>query len=252
MAIIDKKHYKFDKHNEKLMNLFYDCFKTEKSCKIMAKNLVFYDRDEIDEMHSQNMMSKADYDISKLEPIPFLNDGEKINKVVPLDKGWIGALIENKKTQNLVKVMYISHEGEGYLSDNVEDALNSTVPEEVYFEDASQIFNAYIGLDEKYKDGKHDEFLRKYYAISRKTLTDFFAQVIKNDETLVRNFGDGNGGNITIEEIIEKVNAEFRKKEKCEEFEHYQTLDLLCSMFGVEKIAEIDRKYNNPDSLVLE
>lgn len=251
MAIINKKHFKFDNYNEKLMKLFYGCFENEKSCNLMAKNLVFYDRDEIDEMHSQNMMGKADYDLSKLEPIPFLSDGEQISNVVPLDKGWIGALIENKKTQNLVKVMYISHDGEGYLSDDLEAALNSTVPEEVYFEDASQIFNAYIGLDEKYKDGKHDEFLRKYYAISRKTLTDFLAQIIKSNEKLVKNFGNSNGENITIEEILEKVNAEFRKKEKSEDFELYQTLDLVCSMFGVEKIAEIDRKYNNTNGLGL-
>lgn len=251
MAIIDDKHYKFDKHNEKLVKLFYGCFKNEKYCKLFAENLVFYDRDEVDELHSQNMMSKAEYDISKLEPIPFLNDGERVDRVVPLDKGWVGALIKNKNTHELVKVMYISHEGEGYLSDDLEAVLNSTVPEEVYFEDASQIFNAYLGLDDKYKDGKHDEFLRKYYAISRKTLTDFLAQIIKSNEKLVKNFGNGNGENITIEEILEKINTEFRKKEKSEDFDHYQTLDIVCSMFGVEKIAEIDRRYNTPESLDL-
>lgn len=126
MAIISDEHFKLDMHDTRLNNLRFKCQEDENSCKLLAKKLVFYNRDDVLDMHANNLYYGQPYNIELLDKIEFLDKMETVDRIVPLDRRWLGVLIKNKKTNepNLHKVMYISPEGDGYLCDEIEPALN--------------------------------------------------------------------------------------------------------------------------------
>lgn len=247
MAIIDNKPYKLDAYNNKLMDIFFGCDKSENNCKLMENRLVFYDRKEILDMHANSLTMNAKYDVSNLKTIPFLEENEKVSKIIPLDKHWLAAFIEDKKSHALLnKAMYISPSGDGYLSDNIDSIETACVPEEVYLEDVKEVPTSFVWLDEKYADGNHDEFLKKYYAVARKSATNVLNEIIKGIASENAEFELAGCDNISIEEILEGIRKEFSKEQKSPYFSFYQTLDFACEMLLVDTLVQLDRKYNNP------
>lgn len=247
MAIIDNKPYKLDVYNYKISNNFYKCASSERACKQMIAMLVFYDREAILKKHSDSIQYKdAKYDISDLEPIPFLEGNQKVEKVVPLDKNWLGVFIADKKTGKLVenKLMYVSPEGEGYMTNDTKSALEGYVPDYVYFQYEEDSPSSYALIDEKYLDGKHDEFLLKLYEIARKTVTNFVVRIIETNQEEFENKSFANRDDISLEDIGYAVRTEFSKREKGSDFGLYRAMDLIFSFFGGDRIIEDERKVN--------
>ena len=130
-----ENNFKLDIYNNSVCNSLYNCQKDEKYCKSMVSKLVFYDRDEILDRHSKSLTDKNyKYSVDDLPKKSFLGPKEKVLKVIPLESSWIAVLFADKKTGELIKdkVMYISSDGEGYFSSDLESALNGIVPDEMY------------------------------------------------------------------------------------------------------------------------
>lgn len=247
MAIIDNKPYKLDVYNYKISNNIYKCASSERACKQMIAMLVFYDREAILKKHSDSIQYKdAKYDISDLEPIPFLESNQKVEKVVPLDKNWLGVFISDKKTGKLVedKLMYVSPEGEGYMTDDAKPALEGCVPDYVYFQYEEDSPSSYTLIDEKYLDGTHDEFLHKLYETARKTVTNFVLRVVVANRDEFENKSFANQDDISLEDIGYAITTEFSKRERGSDFDLYRAMDLMFSFFGGDKIIELERKVN--------
>lgn len=245
MAIIDNKPYKLDVYNIKLSNLIFKCSESEKYCKSMASKLVFYERDKVLDLHAKNLCDRVPYNIDTLEKLEFLNKGEVVDRVVSLDKYWLAALIKNKKTNEpiLNKVMYISPNGEGYLSDEIEPVFNGYVPEEVYLKDATEVPRAINWLHDKYQDGTHNEFMKKYAEASRTFAERVLNNLIKGAGAKILNDELKNKEKISLEEIIEAVKTEFKRKPRGEDFDLYYMLDMILFNFDAEGIIEMQKKY---------
>lgn len=245
MAIISDEHFKLDMHDTRLNNLRFKCQEDENSCKLLAKKLVFYNRDEVLDMHSNSMYKKQPYNIELLDKIEFLDKTEIVDRIVPVDRCWLAVLIKNKKTNepNLNKVMYISPEGNGYLSDEIEPALGGYVPESVYLKDAREIPGGFAWLDKKYQDGTHDEFMKKYVQASRDFIELLMNGLIKSVKGDLLNKELASKERITLEEFTKAVEAEFYKKVRGEDFYIYNALDIMLVEFGAERIIELSEKY---------
>lgn len=250
MAIISDEQYKLDIHNTRLNNLRFKCREDENSCRLLTKKLVFYRRDDVLDMHSNNLYYEQPYDIELLEKIEFLDKMETIDRIVPLDRRWLGVLIKNKKTNepNLNKVMYISPEGDGYLCDEIEPALNGYVPESVYLKNAREIPGGFAWLDEKYQDGTHNEFMKKYVQASRDFIELWANGLIRSIKDKLLNKEFANKERITLEEFIEAIEIEFRKKVRGEDFYIYESLDFMLTHFGADRVMKLSEKYcGNPN-----
>lgn len=245
MAIIDDKPYKLDIYNTRLSNLLFNCSKDEKNCKTLAGKLTFYKRDEILDLHAKHIQNHEPYSVDKLEKLQFLDKGEAVDRVVSLDKFWIAVLLKKKKTNEAIfnKVMYVSPNGEGYVSDEIEPAFKGFVPESVYLKDASEVPAAFIWLDEKYQNGKHDEFMKNYAIISRDFIEKTLENFIKSDGINLANKELKNKEKITIEDVFETVRIEFRKKPRGEDFYIYQILDIMLANCGAENVLKLCEKY---------
>lgn len=242
MPIIDDKPYKLDIYNNRLASAIYSCSKGEDYCKRVINKLVFYDRDEILDMHAKSLCrERIPYDVSKLEPIPFLDKNEKVAKVVPLDRFWLGVFIADKKTGEIKenKIMYVSPEGEGYITDEFTPACSGYVPECVYVQFAFDSPFMVDCLDEKYYDGTHDEFLKKLYDKARERIVNVFVPIMKNE-----NINIENKEHMTLEDISEFFTNEYRKKVKSQDFAYYRALDELFGRLGGYKVIDFDKKYN--------
>lgn len=245
MAIISDKPYKLDFYNVKLGNLFFNCSKSEKNCKTMAGKLVFYDRDEILDMHARSLSKGEPYDVSKLEKLQFLDKGEVVDRVVPLERFWLAVLLKTKKTNEAImnKIMYISPNGEGYVSDEIEPAFNGFVPEEVYLKDASEVPMASSWLDDRYKDGTHDEFMKKYACVSRAFVEKVLEGLIKSDDFKISNSELKEKEKITIEDVCNAVRTEYKRKQHSEDFSTYEVLDYLLASLGASDVLDLCEKY---------
>lgn len=245
MAIIDDKHYKLDIYDVNLSNLIFKCSENKKYCKSMANNLVFYDRDKVLDLHAKHLYDREPYNIETLEKLQFLNKGEVVDRVVPLEKYWLAVLLKNQKTNKPIvnKVMYISPNGEGYVSDEIEPALKGIVPEEVYLKDANEVIHAYLWLDKKYQDGTHDEFMKKYASASRDFIEKILGGLIKSEEVYLSNEKFKNKDKISIEDMFEAVKMEFNKKPHTEDFHFYRALSMMLMTYGAEDVLDMCKKY---------
>lgn len=247
MSIIDNKPYKLDVYDMKVSNSIYKCAESEKACKSMVSKLVFYDRDEILKMHADSIGSKGEkYDISKLKPIEFLKDGEGVEKVVPLEGNWLGVFFKDKKTNKRIeqKLMYVSPEGEGYITDDMSSALAGFVPEEVYFEHLENSPQSFVMLDEKYFDGTHDEFLSRFYAKTRQVLTKILSIYINGSADNLNDKDFANRKDLSLEDISYKIIFELRRKEKQDDFGMYKSIDFIYSTFGGDRIIKDEQRVN--------
>ena len=183
MAIIDGQIYKLDIYNNRVGNALYKCADGESFCKAMIPKLVFYDRDEILKMHADSIMNRGvKYDISTLQTIPVIDKNEKIEKVVPLECFWIAVFFADKKTKELIqdKVMYISSDGDGYLSDNIECALKGVIPDEISVDFIKRNPNGLVLLDRKFAENDYSESRKMLYDVARAEITKVFADILNN------------------------------------------------------------------------
>lgn len=245
MAIIDNKHYKLDIYNIKLSNLIFKCSENKRYCKSMANNLVFYDRDKVLDLHAKHLYDREPYNIETLEKLQFLNKNETIDGILPLENYWLAVLLKKQKTNEPImdKVMYISPNGEGYVSDEIEPALKGSVPEEVYLKDASEVVHAYLWLDKKYQDGTHDEFMKKYATASRNFIEKILGDLIKSEEVYLSNEKFKNKDKISIEDIFEAVMIEYKRKSHNQDLPKYKVLDTLLRAYGSEDVLDMCKKY---------
>ena len=236
---MEEKSYKLDMYNDRVCNNLFNCQKDEKYCKSMVSKLVFYDRNEILGMHSKHMSERNFvYDVSTLEPVEFLQKGEKVDRVIPLESHWIAVFFADKKTKEIIpnKVMYIASDGDGYFSSDVESALNGIVPEEIYLQYKRNNPNGLLLLDERYSDGTHDEFLKKMNDIAREKFTDLMAKMIGKPD-------------LVLEDVSSIVSEGFkRKKEDPDAYEFARLLDFIYWQLGIENIVEFDKKYAEKQS----
>lgn len=232
---MEEQSLKLDIYDIKVSDNLFNCQKDEKYCKSMISKLVFYDRNEILDMHSKHMQSRDFvYDVSTLEPKSFLQSNEKVDRVIPLESKWIAVIFADKKTKQIIanKVMYVSSDGDGYFSSDLDSALRGVVPEEIYLRYKRDNPNGILLLDEKYTDGSHDEFLKKMNDIAREKFTELLSKIVGKPD-------------LTLEEFIEIISEGFKnKKEDPEAFERARTLDFICWQLGIEKIVDFDKKYN--------
>ena len=232
---MEEQSFKLNVYDNAVGNNIFNCQKGEKYCKSMISKLVFYDRREILDMHSQHMLDRNFvYDISTLTPKKFLQDNEKVDRVIPLESKWIAVFFADKKTKEVIKnkVMYVSSDGDGYFSADVDSALNGIVPEEVYLQYKRNNPNGLMFLDERYNDGSHDEFLKKLNDIAREKYTPILSQFIGKPD-------------LKLEDLSEIISAGFKKiKEDPEAYENARTLDFIYCQLGIEDIIEFDKKYN--------
>ena len=234
IAIINERIYKLDFYNNKVSNALYKCAEGESYCKSMISKLVFYDRDEIIKMHSDSLMKRnVKYDVSELQTISCVDQNEKIERVVPLEGHWIAVFFADKKTEELItnKVMYISSEGDGFVSDNIDCALNGTAPDEVYAAFVKVNPNALVVLDRKFEKDDFSESRKKLYDIARAEITDIFASVLGNPD-------------IKLEDLHAIIREGFKNKEDEVNYEKARLLDFMYSNTIVDAIIEFDQKYN--------
>ena len=95
---------KLDIYNNNICDNLFNCAKDDKYCKSMISKLVFYDRDQILQMHADSLMNRDfKYDVSTLQVVPFLGKNEKVAKIVPLEGHWIAVFFLDKN-KNILKV----------------------------------------------------------------------------------------------------------------------------------------------------
>lgn len=231
---MENKTFKLDIYDNKVCNNLYNCEKDEKYCKSMISKLVFFDRDEILQMHADSLMNRDfKYDVSTLNTVSFLEKNEKVEKIVPLEGHWIAVFFSDKKSKELItnKVMYISSEGDGYFSDNTECAINGKVPEEVYVRFIRENPNGLLFLDRIFKEDDFSVSRKKLYDIAREEITRLFANFLDNPD-------------IKLEDLHPIIVEGFRNRADKEKFEKVRLLDFLYSQTIAEKIIEFDKKYN--------
>ncbi len=245
MAIIDKQVYKLDNHNIEISDALFRCFKGEKYCRALINKLVFYDVDAITSKYSKFMSKKDDYDLSKLQTISFLGQNEKISRIIPIEKNWLAVFIKNTQTNDILqnKMMYLSLSGEGYISDDVQSALNGEVPKEVHMKYLEENLRGFSELDSKYFDGNHDEFLAEIFAKARAMFTNYFVSIIQSENSGILNQDLKQRNDITLEELREIIDTEFRRKPRAEDFPIYDAMDLVYHSLGCDKVVEFSNRY---------
>lgn len=236
---MEEQSFKLDIYNKKVCDNLFNCQKDEKFCRSMVSKLVFYNREEILDMHSKHMQDRDFvYDVSTLQPVEFLQKNEKVDRVIPLESHWIAVFFADKKTKQVIlnKVMYIASDGDGYFSEDVESALNGIVPEEIYLKYKSNNPNGLLLLDERYKDGTHDEFLKKMNDIARAKFTRLLADIVGKPD-------------LVLEDLSAIISKGFKnKKENPEEYEQARLLDFIYWQFGIDLIVDFDKKYSEKQS----
>lgn len=249
MSVIDDKVYKLDIYDHKLCSNLYNCKKDEKYCKAMLKKLVFYPEKDILDMHSNHLNHNVEYDVSNLIPMNYLDQDEVYAQVLPLENNWLGILVKNKKTGevNSKKVMYITSWGEGYLTDEIEPALNGYVPESVYFKYLEDDPRTFAMLDTRYSEGMHEEFLSRYYGRALEIITSIFSSIMSDESVNVENTDLKTKKDITLEDIRKQIDIEFRRKPLGDDFPFYQSLDMLFDFYNCEKLIKLSNKYKNWD-----
>ena len=216
--ILEEQSFKLDIYDMKVSNNLFNCQKDEKYCKSMISKLVFYDRNEILDMHAKQMSDRNFvYDVSRLQPKDFLQKNEKVDRVIPLESHWIAVLFADKKTKQVItdKVMYIASDGDGYFSEDIESALNGIVPEEIYLRYKSNNPNGLLLLDERYNDGTHDDFLKKMNDIAREKFTELLSRMVDKPD-------------LTLEDLSDIISDGFKNKK--ENPEAYEQAKLLGTM----------------------
>ena len=246
MAIIDKQVYKLDIYDNAICSNLYNCSKDEKYCKAMQRKLVFYDRDQVLDMHVKAVSKKGSiYDIKTLKPLEFLQKDESVERIVPLDWHWLGVFFKDKKTGQIKedKMMYVSYEGDAYICDEISPALNGCVAESVYLACLDDNPATYAKLDEKYFDGTHNEFLSEYFARVRDIVTDLCVGIIKDPSTLIENKEFQMREDINLADIRDAVSIEFRKWPRSADFHVYQILDRINAYFNFDQIISLSNQY---------
>ena len=100
---MEGRTFKLDIYDNRVCNNLYSCDKDEKYCKSMISKLVFFDRDELLQMHADSLMNRDfKYDVSTLKTVPFLEKNEKVEKVVPLEGHWFAVFFYDKKTKEII------------------------------------------------------------------------------------------------------------------------------------------------------
>lgn len=225
---------KLDIYNNNICDNLFNCAKDDKYCKSMISKLVFYDRDQILQMHADSLMNRDfKYDVSILQVVPFLGKNEKVAKIVPLEGHWIAVFFLDKKSKEVIKdkVMYISSEGDGYFSSNVEYALNGKVPEDIYAKFIKQNPNGLLFLDRIFKEDDYGAIRKMLYDVARAEITKLFANILDKDD-------------ITLEDIYPTIIHGFRNKDNTEEYEKSSILEFIYSQTVAEQIIKFDKKYN--------
>ena len=246
MAVIDKQVYKLNIYDNKVCNALYKCATDERYCRAMIKHLVFFDHAQVLDLHAKSLSHKdAVYDIANLKPLQFHEENETVAKVIPLDRHWLAVFFKDKKTGviNEEKVMYVSNDGEGFISDEIVPALNGYVPEDVYLKNLEVNPISYAGLHDKYFDGTHDEFLGVFFAKARQVVTKYIVDIIRGLGDKVQDSVLYGKENISLEDIQETIKVEFAKKVKSDNFESYQLLDMIYSFFHGDKIIALSNQY---------
>lgn len=252
MAIIDNKVYKLNIYDSKVSNNLYKCADDEKHCKTMLKKLVFYDRNQVVDMHTQSLSQKDEvYDISTLSPVCVLAENEVFDRVVPLDRHWLGVFLKDTKTGEVKddKVMYISSDGDGYVSDELQPAIEGCVAKSVYLRHLEEDPTSYVRLHDKYFDGTHDEFLSEFFGKVRRIITKLLVSIIKDESTNLKNEELKIREDITLEDIRDALSVEFSKKVKSEDFGTYKLIDMLYAFFHCDKIIALSNKYSETEGL---
>ena len=229
-----ENNFKLDIYNNSVCNSLYNCQKDEKYCKSMVSKLVFYDRDEILDRHSKSLTDKNyKYSVDDLPKKSFLGPKEKVLKVIPLESSWIAVLFADKKTGELIKdkVMYISSDGEGYFSSDLESALNGIVPDEMYCKFVEDNPNNVVFLESRFQKGTRIELLKKLCDVARVTLTEWFAGLLENPD-------------ITLEDVYPAILNSRKGKDGKENFENFRFLDFIYSQTAVDFIVKFDEEYN--------
>ncbi len=230
---MEEKTFKLDIYNNSVCNNLYNCAKDEKYCKTMVSKLVFYDRDELLQLHADSLMNREfKYDVSTLKVVPFLEKNEKVERVIPLEGYWVAVFFTDKKSKEVIKdkVMYISSDGDGYFSNDVEPALKGTVPEEIYAIFIKENPNGILFLDRIFKEDDFSEKRKKLYDVSRAEITKLFANFLDNPD-------------VKLEDIYPMIKEGFRNREDKEAFEKVRLLDFLYSQTVAERIIDFDKKY---------
>ena len=245
MAIIDSQVYKLDVYNDAVCKALYRCADGEKFCKAMQKYLVFYDAESIMDMRTARFPEKVVYDISKLQPLQYLGENETVERIVPLDDHWLGIFFKNKETNMVVdnKMMYVSADGDGYMCDELEPALNGYVAESVYLRHIEDNPTIYVRLHKKYFDGTHDEFLGRFYDKTRSVLTKMLVSIIQNRESKINSLELKSKEDLTLEEIRDAIIAEYHRKPHADDFDTYRALDMLYSFYDTDTVISLSNKY---------
>lgn len=229
-----ENNLKLDIYNNSVCNNLYNCQKDEKYCKSMVSKLIFYDRDEILDRHSKSLTDRNyKYSVDDLPKKSFFGPKEKVLKIIPLECNWIAVLFADKKTDELIKdkVMYISSDGEGYFSTDLESALNGIVPDEMYCKFVEDNPNNVVFLESKFQKGTRVELLKKLCDIARVTLTEWFAGLLENPD-------------ITLEEVYPAILNLRKGKDAKESFENFRFLDFIYSQTAIDFIVKFDEEYN--------
>ena len=227
MSII-KKGFTLNFYNNRTMNAQFDCSKGPDKCEKMLKKLVFFDRDQLLDAHTEEVLHSKPLDISQIETVKVLDKNEQFDRVVPLDRDCLGVFIKDKTTGEYVnKALYILFEGEGYLTDDVEPAKNGFVPDYVYYQNARDTLYLYRELDEKYFDGNHEKFLENIIKIMEERIASMiFSPIFAVD-------------NISYEDGFSLVKRGYaERKTNPELYEKAKNADFLAYEFGASIIAE--------------
>ena len=238
MSIL-KKGFTLNLYSNSTMKAQYDCSKNPENCEKMLKKLVFFDRDQLIDAHSENVLHSKPFDIKQIEIIKVLDKNEQFDRVVPLDNGCLGVLIKNKKTGEYVnKALYILFEGDAYLTDDVSGVQQGYVPDYVYYQNAHDTIYLYGELDKKYFDGNHEKFLENIIEIMKERI----AKMIFSPRFGVEN--------ISYEEGMALIRRGFRERETNPElFAKAQDADALASAFGATVIEDFYRDHKKDSKL---
>lgn len=230
--------FKLDIYDNRVCTNIYNCAKDEKYCKSMISKLVFYDRDEILDRHSKSLTDRTyKYTVEDLPKKPFLGPKEKVLKVIPLECNWLAVIFADKKTDEIIKdkVMYISNEGDGYFSTDMESALNGVVPDEIYCKLAEEDPNYVAFLNDKFPKGTRVELIKKLCDISRKPLTELFAALLEKPD-------------ITLEEVYSTISKLYKESKSKKDFDSCNSLDFIYMQTAVDFIVKFDEEYNKNKS----
>ena len=169
---------------------------------------------------------------------------ESLEKLIPVGNRWLAVFFKDDLTDKTKedKVLFISPNGEGYITDDVELAYNKEVPKEVYLKNAGDFLDGFNYLEEKHFDEENRDFLIEYLnKISNKmsecTYTLLRMLKIKNRELLTR-LKDA-----TIEEVFNILYAELEKGPQVEDFEDYNRVAHFLVIHGVSDLIKLRALY---------